>query len=75
MSTLTKELLLQGIQKVIKLHKYKKFIVEYIDTDLQFECIQNDIDGVKVDIVDTDNHVEVIERAIQMVKENIRSLI
>ena len=42
---------------------------------MQFECIQNNIDEVEVNTVDTDNHIEVIERAIRTVKENIRSLI
>ena len=60
---------------MINVCKYRKFKVEYIDTNLQFECIQNSIDDVEIDIVDADDHIEVIERAIRTVKENIRSLI
>ena len=39
MSTLTKESLLQSIQEVVALCKQKNFIIEYIDADLQFECV------------------------------------
>ena len=74
MNSLTKESLRQGILQVIEVYKRRKFNVEYIDADLQFECIENDIENVEFDIVDADDHVNVIERAIRTVKENIRSI-
>ena len=46
-----------------------------MNADLQFKCVQNEIEGIKVDIVDADDYAEMIERAIRAVKENIRSLI
>lgn len=35
---------------------------------LKIECIQDGFDDVEVDIVDADDHVEVIERAIRTIK-------
>ena len=60
---------------MIEVCKRRKFNVEYIDADLQFECIENDIENIEFDIVNADDHVNVIERAIQTVKENILSIV
>ena len=62
------------MQKVLRAHEKRGFKVKHTDADLQFECFQDDVDGVEVVIVDADDHLEVIQRAIRTIKENIRRL-
>ena len=42
---------------------------------MEFECAENEFDHVEFEILDTDNHTEVIERSIRTAKENIRCLV
>ena len=74
MTAMKKHSLTQSMQEVLRVCEKRGFKVRHIYADLQFECIEDEIDGVEVDIVDADDHVEVVERAIRTIKENIRSL-
>lgn len=68
MIAMTNNSLLQAMQKVLKVCERRGFKVKCTDSDLQFECVQDGFDDVEVDIVDADDHVEVIERAIRTIK-------
>ena len=41
---------------------------------MEFECVENDIDGVTVDVVATYDHENVVERSVRTVNERIRSM-
>ena len=47
----------------------------HADADMQFECIENDLVQTQVEIVDADDHVDVVERSMRSVKEHIRTLV
>ena len=42
---------------------------------MEFECVENDIDGVTVDVVATYDHENVVERSVRTVNERIRSMV
>ena len=39
---------------------------------MQFECMKDELEGVEVDIVDANDHVEEVNSTIRSVKEGIR---
>ena len=71
----TKTSLLDAIKKVIKAHEDGGVKVKHIDADLQFECIEDSIEGVTFEIIDADDHIHPVERSIRTVKDGIRCLV
>ena len=55
--------------------KNRGFQIKHIDADVQFECTQDEIEGVEIDIVDADDYTEEVERAMRAVEEGIRGLV
>ena len=64
MTTLTKTALKDAVSKITRMHKNGCFQIKHIDADVQFECTQDEIEGVEIDIVDADDHAEEIERSM-----------
>ena len=56
------------------MHKITGFNAKQIVADVQFECMQEEFDGIEVYIIDARDHVEEIERAIRTVKECSRGM-
>ena len=54
--------------KIARVCKNGGFQIKHIDADVQFECLQEEIEGVEIDIVDADEHAEEVERAMRTVK-------
>ena len=50
----------EEIEKIIKTHNTAGFNVTHIVADMQFECTQDEFDGIEVDIIDVDDYVEKI---------------
>ena len=63
------------VNKVMKVCKNGVFNVKHIDVDVQFECMQDELEGAEVDTVDVDDHVEEVERTIRTVKEGVRGIV
>ena len=55
--------------------KVRELKVKYIDTNMQFKCIGDDLEEVTLEIIDIDNHIHPVERLIRTMKEGIRSII
>ena len=63
---------MKGVKRWCKRHGCD---VKYIDTDQDFGCIENDLDGVEIDTTDADDDVSVAERGMQTTKEQTRCIV
>ena len=61
----------KAIKNIVKLYVVIGFLVRFILIDLQFKAIKdcNNIDGVNINVVTSDEHVEDIARYIRLIKE------
>ena len=49
--------------------------MKYIDRDAQFECVKNMMPDIDADICDVEDHINIVERSIQIVKQMIRCMV
>ena len=75
MLQLTKKGLTVAIQELVDVYQGRGFRIRHTYTDMQFECIKDEFEGVEVEIVDADDRVEEIERAFRKAKEGMRVLV
>ena len=75
MTPSSKTTLKDAANKLIKICKNGGFNVKCIDADVKFECMQDEFEGEAVDIVDSDDHVEEVERDARSSKEGIRWIV
>lgn len=72
MNSIIKKLIIDAINKNLKLHMNRGFIIKFIDNYLQFKNIKYDIDRVYIDIVDIENHIDIVKKyIIRTVKKGI----
>ena len=71
----TKASSLSAIENVINACKPGGFKVKCIDADLQFEFVEDDVNGALIEIVDADDHANPVERSTRTVKEVIRFIV
>ena len=71
----TKPFILKGLQDVIITPKKGGFVVKYIDADMEFECSENIIDQVTVDIVAEDEHESAVERSILTIEDRMSCMV
>jgi hypothetical protein len=64
----------EAIKSIIKAYETRGFTVKFLIVDIQFRGIKdrNNLEGVIVNIVSRDEHVEDIERLIRVYKERVR---
>ena len=74
-NSLSKTALKEVVNKTMKVCKNGGFNVKNTDADMQFQCMQEELEEVEVDIVDSEDHVEEVERAIRTEKEGIKGLV
>ena len=67
--------LFETLEKVIKKFKNGGLKVEFIDADMQFECLKDNFSSINFKIVDTDNHMCPAERLIRTIKEDTRNIV
>jgi hypothetical protein len=60
------------LNKVFNMYENRGFNVSSLITDIEFECIRNDIGDVELQIVPADDHVGDIEVSVKIVKEDLR---
>ena len=64
----TKMSLFKALEKVIKKYNDSGLIVKFINTDMQFEYLEDDFGNINFEIVDTDNYAHSMEHSIRMIK-------
>ena len=69
----SKDVLLKCLNKVLKIYKIRGFKIEYVCADKQFQCLEDDILPVWLQIASKGEHVPEIERSIQAVKGDNRT--
>lgn len=68
----SKDSLKKAVEAVIKIHENHGFQVQDIDADGQFECLVDELQGVRIDVIDPLEHNNVVERSKRTTKEAIR---
>ena len=68
------ETLLSCLQRVINIYNKRGFNVEYVCADKQFESVREAIRPIHLKVSSVGEHVPEIERSIQTIKGDIRTL-
>jgi hypothetical protein len=69
----TKGTLLKCINSALFLYRSRGFVVVDIHTDVEFECVRDQIASVILNVVAADAHVGEVERSIRTIKERNRA--
>ena len=68
------ETILSCLQKVINIYRARGFVIEYICGDGQFECVRENVRPIHLNTSSAGEHVPEIERSIQTIKGDIRTM-
>lgn len=71
----SKEFILEETNKVINLYQQRGFKIADLHADLEFECIRNEIGNIRLGTVAKDDHVGLVERSIQTVKNTVHTTV
>ena len=69
-----KDILLNCLKTVIKVYEVRGFTIQHIHGDKQFDCLREDIRPIQLHTASKGEHVPEIERSIQTIKWDIRTM-
>ena len=72
MQNRNKQTQLDVLNKVFDIYENRGFEITSLITDIEFECIRNDIGQIELQTVPADDHVGDIEVSVKLVKEDLR---
>ena len=71
----TKTDMLTGLRKILHVYNNRNIKIRTIHADNEFSCISNDLSPLLLNVTPAGDHVPSVERSIQTIKNNTRTII